>query len=124
MIAHDVGGPLRVDVPLLRPSPYDEGEATPLINLSVQPRRILEQAQGPIETAIGTVHTPLGALVRQVTWSADHRWIRLSRVGFSVEMEVDAQESTSPVIFPCCVCRSVVRSTWGSGRIPPQTVQK
>ena len=80
MIAHDVGGPLRVDVPLLRPSPDDEAEATPLINLSVQPRRILKQAQGPVETAIGKVYTQFGALVRQVTWPADHRWVRLSRM--------------------------------------------
>jgi hypothetical protein len=86
MIAHEVRGPLRVDVPLLRSSPNDEGEAMPLINLSVQPRRTLERAQGPIETAIGTVHTRFGALVRQVTWSADHRWVRLSGVGFSVEI--------------------------------------
>jgi hypothetical protein len=77
-----VGGPLRVDVPLLSSSPCDEGEAMPLINLSVQPRRILEQAQGPIETATGKVHTQFGALVRQVAWSAEHCWVRLSRVGF------------------------------------------
>jgi hypothetical protein len=64
----------------------------PLIHLSVQHRRTLERAQGQLETAVPKVHSQFGALVRQVTWSADHRPVRLDGVGFWVEMWVDASE--------------------------------
>jgi hypothetical protein len=39
----------------------------PLITLSVQHRRTLEEAQGHLEAAVHKVHSQFGALVRQVT---------------------------------------------------------
>jgi hypothetical protein len=39
----------------------------PLIALSVQHRRTLEEAQGHLEAAVHKVHSQFGALVRQVT---------------------------------------------------------
>jgi hypothetical protein len=64
----------------------------PLINLSVQHRRSLDEARRQLETAVHKVQGQFGALVRQVTWSADRSWVRLDGLGFWVEMWVDAQE--------------------------------
>jgi hypothetical protein len=64
----------------------------PLINLSMQHRRTLEEARGLLETAVHKVHSQFGAMVRQVTWSPDHSRVQLDGVGFWVEMWVDAQE--------------------------------
>lgn len=64
----------------------------PLINLSVQHGQSLEQAQSHLETAVHKVMSQFGALVRQVTWSADHRRVRLDGTGFWVELWVDAQD--------------------------------
>ncbi len=64
----------------------------PLFNLSMQHGRTLEEAQAHLETAVHKVQGQFGALVRQATWSADHRQVRLDGVGFWVEMWVDAAE--------------------------------
>ena len=64
----------------------------PLFNLSMQHGRTLEEAQTHLETAVHKVQGQFGALVRQATWSADHRQVRLDGVGFWVEMWVDALE--------------------------------
>jgi hypothetical protein len=64
----------------------------PLINLSVQHGRPLEEARKQLETAVDKVHSQFGALVRQVAWSDDHHRVRLDGVGFWVELWVDARE--------------------------------
>ena len=64
----------------------------PLIKLSVQHGRTLEEAQSHLETAVHKVHSQFKTLVRQVAWSADRSRVRLDGVGFWVEMWVDAQE--------------------------------
>jgi Putative polyhydroxyalkanoic acid system protein (PHA_gran_rgn) len=64
----------------------------PLINLSVQHGRTLEEARSRLEAAVDKVHSQFRALVRQVTWSADRSWVRLDGMGFWVEMWVDAQQ--------------------------------
>ena len=64
----------------------------PRINLSLQHRQTLEEAQGARETAVPKVHSEVGALLRQATRSADHRWVWLDEVGFWGERETDAQE--------------------------------
>ena len=64
----------------------------PLINLSVQHGRTLEEARTYLETAVHKVHSQFKALIQQVVWSADRNRVRLDGVGFWVEMWVDAQE--------------------------------
>ncbi len=64
----------------------------PLINLSVQHGRTLEEARSQLETAVQRVHSQFGALIRQVRWSVDRSQVRLDGMGFWVEMWVDAQE--------------------------------
>ena len=64
----------------------------PLINLSIQHGRTLDEAQRQLETAVHEVHSRFQSLVRQVEWSTDRRQVRLNGVGFWVEMQVDAQE--------------------------------
>jgi hypothetical protein len=63
----------------------------PLINLSVQHGQRLEEARSRLETAVDRVLSQFGALVRQVTWSADRSQVRLDGRGFWVELWVDAQ---------------------------------
>jgi hypothetical protein len=63
----------------------------PLINLSVQHGQSLEQARSRLQTAVHKVMSQFGALVRQVTWSADQSRVRLDGTGFWVELWVDAQ---------------------------------
>jgi Putative polyhydroxyalkanoic acid system protein (PHA_gran_rgn) len=63
----------------------------PLINLSVQHGQSLEEARSRLEAAVHKVLSQFGALVRQVTWSADHSQVRLDGRGFWVELWVDAQ---------------------------------
>jgi hypothetical protein len=45
----------------------------PLSTLARQHRRLLEAAQGDLETAVHKVHSQCGALIRQGLWAADHR---------------------------------------------------
>jgi hypothetical protein len=70
----------------------DEGETMPLINLSVQHRQSLEEAQSRLEAAVHKVMNQFGAFVRQVTWSTDHSKVRLDGRGFWLELWVDAQD--------------------------------
>ena len=72
----------------------------PLINLSLQHGRTLEEARQRLETAVREVHDRCGALVQHVQWSADHNQVRLEGVGFWVEMAVDAQEVHVSGDFP------------------------
>jgi hypothetical protein len=64
----------------------------PIINLSVQHGQSLEEARSRLETAVHKVMSQVGALVRQVTWSDDHSWVRLDGIGFWAQLWVDAQE--------------------------------
>jgi hypothetical protein len=73
----------------------------PRINLSVQHGRTLEEAQGDLETAVPALHSQFGALVRQVTRSADHRRVRLDGVGFWGEMGPMPRTSTPLAISSC-----------------------
>jgi hypothetical protein len=64
----------------------------PLINLSLKHGQTLEEARRQMDKAVHDVQSWGGALVQNVTWSADHNQVRLDGVGFWVEMWVDAQE--------------------------------
>jgi hypothetical protein len=64
----------------------------PLINLSLQHGRTLEEARSQMETAVREIHRRFRALVQHVEWSADRSRVRLDGTGFWVELWVDAQE--------------------------------
>ena len=64
----------------------------PMINMSVQHGQSFEEARSRLEAAVHKVLSQFGALVRHVTWSADHSWVRLDGIGFWVELWVDGQE--------------------------------
>jgi hypothetical protein len=76
----------------------------PLLDLTLQHGRTLEEARGHLETAVNQIsgrfgslvrrvewNRRFGSLVRRVEWNADHSRAKLDGVGFSVEMWVDAQ---------------------------------
>jgi hypothetical protein len=63
----------------------------PLINLTFQHGRTLEEAHRGLETAVHKISGQFGSLVRRVEWEADRSRVKLEGVGFCVEMRVDAQ---------------------------------
>jgi hypothetical protein len=63
----------------------------PLLNLTVQHGRTLEEASRGLETAVHQVSGQFGALIRRVEWAADRHRVKLEGVGFWVEMWGDAQ---------------------------------
>ena len=62
----------------------------PLINLTLQHGRTLEEARRHLETAVHQISGQFGTLVRQVEWAADRSRVKLEGAGFWVEMRVDA----------------------------------
>ena len=64
----------------------------PLINLSLQHGRSLEEARSNLETAVHEVQHRFRTFVQHVEWSADRSWVRLDGTGFWIELRVDAQE--------------------------------
>jgi putative polyhydroxyalkanoic acid system protein len=63
----------------------------PLINLTIQHGRTLEEASRRLETAVHEISHRFGALVRRVQWAADRNRVKLEGTGFWVELWVDAQ---------------------------------
>src|SRR5262245_3361350 len=63
----------------------------PLLNLTVQHGRTLDDARRGLETAVERVSEQFGALVRRTEWASDRQRVKLEGVGFRVEMWVDAQ---------------------------------
>jgi hypothetical protein len=63
----------------------------PLLDLTVQHGRTLDEARRGLETAVHRISEQLGALVRRVEWAPDRDRVTLTGTGFRVEMWVDAQ---------------------------------
>ncbi len=63
----------------------------PLLNLTVQHGRTLDDASRGLELAVQQVSGQFGTLVRRVEWAPDRHRVKLEGVGFWVEMWVDAQ---------------------------------
>jgi Putative polyhydroxyalkanoic acid system protein (PHA_gran_rgn) len=63
----------------------------PLLNLTVQHGRTLDDARRGLETAVDRVSGQFGALVRRTEWTPDRERVKLEGAGFWVEMTVDAQ---------------------------------
>ena len=63
----------------------------PLMTLTVQHGQTLDEARTRLETAVQTITRQFGSLVSRVTWSTDHRQVRLEGSGCWIDMQVDAQ---------------------------------
>jgi putative polyhydroxyalkanoic acid system protein len=96
----------------------------PLINLTVQHGRTLEEAGRRLEMAVEEITTKFGTLVRRVDWTADRKRVKLDGVGFWVEMWVDAQAVHATGDIP--ILSGLLGGQLGSGlkQILQQTFQK
>jgi Putative polyhydroxyalkanoic acid system protein (PHA_gran_rgn) len=63
----------------------------PLINLTLEHGRTLEEARRHLETAVHQISGQFGSVVWRVDWEADRSRVKLEGVGFWLEMSVDAQ---------------------------------
>ncbi len=63
-----------------------------LINLSVKHGKTLDEARSLLATAVPEIQSRLGPMVQRVDWTPDKNGVKLSGVGFDVEMRVDPQE--------------------------------
>jgi hypothetical protein len=63
----------------------------PLINLTLEHGRTLEEARRHLETTVHQVSAQLGSVVRRVEWEADRSRVKLEGIGFWLEIWVDAQ---------------------------------
>ena len=63
----------------------------PLIDLTLQHGRTLDDARKHLETTVSEVNAQFGSMIRRVEWATDRSRVKLDGVGFWVEMSVDAQ---------------------------------
>jgi hypothetical protein len=96
----------------------------PLLNLTVQHGRTLEEAGRGLEVAVHRVSGQFGALVRRVEWAADRRRVKLEGIGFWVEMWVDAQAVHATGDIPILGGLLGGSLTSGLKQIVEQTFQK
>jgi hypothetical protein len=96
----------------------------PLLNLTVQHGRTLEDASRGLEVAVHQVSGQFGALVRRVEWAADRHRVKLEGIGFWVEMWVDAQAVHATGDIP--ILGGLLGGSLASGvkQIVQQTFQK
>jgi uncharacterized protein YlxP (DUF503 family) len=64
----------------------------PLINLSLEHGRNLDEAQATLVSVVDQLRAKFGILVRQVEWSTNRQAVKISGVGFVIEMRVDAKQ--------------------------------
>ena len=96
----------------------------PLLNLTVQHGRTLEDARRGLEMAVDRVSRQFGALVQQVQWTADRQRVRFEGVGFWAEMWVDAEAVYATGDIP--ILGGLLGGRFASGlkQIVQQTFQK
>ena len=63
----------------------------PLIDLTLQHGQTLDEARRRLEMTVTEVTTKFGSMVQRVEWTADRSRVKLSGVGFWIEMSVDVQ---------------------------------
>lgn len=63
----------------------------PLLNITVQHGRTLEDARRGLELAVERVSSQFGSVVRRVEWACDRERVKLEGVGFWAELWVDAE---------------------------------
>jgi hypothetical protein len=63
----------------------------PLIDLTLQHGQTLDEARRRLEMTVNEVTAKFGSMVQRVEWAADRGRVKLSGVGFWIEMSVDIQ---------------------------------
>ena len=63
----------------------------PLINLSLEHGRTMDEARASLEKAVDDIQRGFGAMVQRVAWTGDRDRVRIEGPGFWVEMSVDAR---------------------------------
>ena len=96
----------------------------PLLNLTVQHGRTLDDARRGLETAVQRISGQFGPLVRQVAWTPERDRVKLDGAGFWVEMWVDARDVHATGDIP--ILAGLLGSQLGSGlkQIVEQTFRK
>ena len=61
----------------------------PLIDLTLQHGQTLDEARRRLDMTVKEVTGKFGAMVQRVEWAADRNRVKLSGVGFWLEMSVD-----------------------------------
>ena len=62
----------------------------PLIDLTLQHGQTLDEARRRLERTVQEVNAQFGAMIQRTEWTADRSRVKLTGVGFWVEMSVDA----------------------------------
>ena len=62
----------------------------PLIDLTLQHGQALEEARRRLEVTVNEVNAQFGAMIQRIDWAADRSRVKITGVGFWVEMSVDA----------------------------------
>jgi hypothetical protein len=63
----------------------------PLIDLTLQHGQTLDEARRRLDMTVKEVTGKFGSMVQRVEWAADRSRVKLSGVGFWVEMSADIQ---------------------------------
>jgi hypothetical protein len=63
----------------------------PLLDLTLQHGQTLEEARRRLEMTVNEATGKFGPMVQRVEWGADRSRVKLSGVGFWVDMSVDSQ---------------------------------
>ena len=63
----------------------------PLIDLTLQHGRTLDEARRRLEMTVNEVTAKFGSMIQRIEWAADRSRVKLSGAGFWIEMSTDAQ---------------------------------
>lgn len=63
----------------------------PLIDLTLQHGQTLEEARRRLEMTVNEMTGKFGPMVQRVEWATDRNRVKLSGIGFWIEMSVDIQ---------------------------------
>jgi len=63
----------------------------PLVNLSIQHGRTLDEARERLQLTVREIQTKFSTVLQNVQWAADFRSVTMSGAGLHVEMRVDEQ---------------------------------
>lgn len=63
-----------------------------LVNLSLKHGRTLDAARDGLEMTVTALRLKFGHLLRQVEWAPDRHSVKLTGIGFEIEIRVDPQD--------------------------------
>jgi hypothetical protein len=61
------------------------------LTMTIKHGRTLPEARAQLDQAVGQVQRHFGALIQRTDWAADRNSVKLSGVGFEVELRVDSE---------------------------------